>query len=69
MSKGVVFTGRWMPSTACGDCAISARHLRQILSDRLQEYRAYICRHGEDMPEIRDWQWTRNPAIFDIVPP
>jgi len=28
-----------------------------------------VCRHGEDMPENRDWQWKRDPAIFDIVPP
>nr|WP_298721990.1 phosphoketolase family protein [uncultured Steroidobacter sp.] len=35
-----------------------AGHLRQRLRDRLIEHREYVRRHGEDLPEVRDWQWT-----------
>ena len=30
---------------------------KQQLVDRLNDHQAYIVSHGEDMPEIRDWQW------------
>jgi xylulose-5-phosphate/fructose-6-phosphate phosphoketolase len=35
-----------------------AAHLKQLLRDKLLEHRQYICEHGEDMPEIRNWKWT-----------
>ena len=34
-----------------------AGHLHQAMHDRLVEHHEYIIRHGEDMPEIRDWLW------------
>ena len=37
----------------------SAGHVQQQLRDRLLEHRAYITRHGRDMPEIENWRWTR----------
>ena len=39
-----------------GHCA---GHVRQAMRDRLIEHREYVSRHGEDMPEIRDWMWPR----------
>jgi xylulose-5-phosphate/fructose-6-phosphate phosphoketolase len=34
-----------------------AAHLKKYVHDKLLEHREYILRHGEDMPEIRDWKW------------
>jgi xylulose-5-phosphate/fructose-6-phosphate phosphoketolase len=37
--------------------AVSAAHVKQSFRDALIEHRRYVCEHGEDMPEIRDWTW------------
>lgn len=34
-----------------------AAHIKQQMRDKLNEHTQYIHQHGEDMPEIRDWQW------------
>ena len=37
-------------------------HAREALKNRLIEHRQFIRVHGEDMPEIRDWQWGARPG-------
>ncbi len=34
-----------------------AAYVKQYLRDKLLDHKTYIREHGEDMPEIRNWQW------------
>jgi xylulose-5-phosphate/fructose-6-phosphate phosphoketolase len=37
-------------------------HLKEQLENKLQEHRKYIEKWGEDLPEIRNWQWNPKSA-------
>ena len=37
-------------------------YLKQQLQEKLLEHKQYICEHGEDLPEIRNWKWEASPS-------
>jgi xylulose-5-phosphate/fructose-6-phosphate phosphoketolase len=37
--------------------------VRQWLTDQRTRHHAYILEHGDDLPEVRDWQWPLHEGI------
>ncbi|MDX6283755.1 MAG: xylulose-5-phosphate/fructose-6-phosphate phosphoketolase, partial [Kribbellaceae bacterium] len=35
--------------------------LRQQMTDKRAEHRAYVRRTGQDLPEVTSWEWPRTP--------
>lgn len=37
-----------------------AAYVKQFLRDKLLDHKKYIDKYGQDMPEIRNWKWSRD---------
>ena len=44
-----------LPHLAKGD------YLKQKMCDKLVEHKLYVNKHGQDLPEIRNWKWGNPP--------
>jgi xylulose-5-phosphate/fructose-6-phosphate phosphoketolase len=38
--------------------AARAAHVKQAMQEKLIDHRRYVTTYGDDMPEIKNWQWT-----------
>jgi xylulose-5-phosphate/fructose-6-phosphate phosphoketolase len=37
----------------------SVAYIKLAIRDKLLDHREYVRKHGDDMPEVRDWKWQR----------
>jgi xylulose-5-phosphate/fructose-6-phosphate phosphoketolase len=45
---------------------VSAAYAKQAIHDKLIDQKEYICRYGDDMPEIAGWRWGREAASAGV---
>ncbi len=42
----------------------AAAYAKQAIRDKRIEHKEYIRKHGEDMPEIREWKWDTSKSFM-----
>ncbi len=42
-----------------------ARHVKEVMQQKLIEHKSYINKHGVDMPEVADWRWQYSNTNSD----
>src|SRR5262245_17698124 len=40
-----------------------AAYFKQALREKLIEHKQYVCKHGDDMPEIAGWRWSQGQHV------
>lgn len=45
------------------ELAGQSAHIRQAMKEKRIEHRDYIRRHGDDMPEVKNWRWSSRARV------
>ena len=43
-----------------------AAYAKQAIRDKLIDHKEYICRYGDDMPEITGWRWGQEATSATV---
>ena len=43
-----------------------AAYFKQAIHEKLIEHKQYIDKHGDDMPEIRNWKWMQKSSAHSV---
>jgi xylulose-5-phosphate/fructose-6-phosphate phosphoketolase len=46
--------------------AARAAYAKQAIQNKLIDHKEYICRYGDDMPEITGWRWGQEAAAGGV---
>jgi xylulose-5-phosphate/fructose-6-phosphate phosphoketolase len=44
-----------------------AAYVKQAVREKLVDHKNYVRKHGDDMPEVRDWKWAKDTTAGGTV--